>query len=88
MAHCGPCQVPERYVGVGGGVTAASQSGHQKSTLSAVGLPLLLGTGLGSGSFTALTASHAPTQPCPVLHPASPIPKRRSPCCLGPQAVL
>lgn len=55
---------------------------------AAGGLPLLLGTGLGSSSFTALTASWAPTQPCLVLHPALPIPKCHSPCGLGPQAVL
>lgn len=41
-----------------------------KTTLSAVGLPLLLGIGLGSGSFTA---PQAQTQPCPTLHPVSPI---------------
>lgn len=60
-AQRGPCRAPECYAGGGGGITAASQSGHQKTTLSAGWLPLLLGTGLGSGSFTALTASWAPT---------------------------
>lgn len=44
-----------------------------KTTLSAVGLPLLLWTGLGSGSFTAPTAPQAQTEPCPMLHPVSPI---------------
>lgn len=36
-AQRGPCRAPECYAGDGGGSTAASQSGHQKTTLRQLG---------------------------------------------------
>lgn len=49
---------------------STNQPNKKKQTQSPVELPLLLGTGLGSGSFTA---PQAQTQPCPMLHAVSPM---------------
>lgn len=38
-----------------------------------MGLPLLLGTGLASGSFPPPTAPQAQVQPCPMSYPVSPL---------------
>lgn len=70
-AQHGMCQGTEcGLVGVGIKNHRQFPKRFLKTTLSAVGLPLLLGTGLGSGFFTV---PQAETQPCPKLHPVSPV---------------